>query len=160
MTEAALAEKEPEAVHVHVPVIIRRFSTADLSQHGGWILKRLQPMFADCSEQWIAGWMRGLIGNNEHLFLYQPHAVALFQAINSPGLRPAKMVQERFVWVEDKSDSEQIESAADFYDYVADWGRGLRAERIIACESTDVPKPKIEERLGRLFNTTISHARL
>ena len=152
--------KIDEIVPVHVPAMVRRFSTADLSQHGGWILKRLQPLFPDCSEQWIGGWMRGLIGNNEHLFLYQPHAVALFQLINSPGLRPAKMIQERFVWVEDKADKDQVEAAADFYDHAATWGHGLRAERIIVCESTDVPKPLIEERIGRIFDTKISHARL
>lgn len=155
MTEAAFVEQAP-----HVPVIVRRFSTADLSQHGGWVLKRLQLLFPDCSEQWIGGWMRGLIANNEHLFLYQPHAVALFQVVNLPGLRPGKMIQERFVWVEDKTDKEQAELAADFYDSATSWGNGLRAERMIVCENTDVPKSKIEERLGRLFDTKITHARL
>lgn len=153
MTEAAVLEK-------HVSVTPRRFSTADLSQHGGWILKRLAPLFSDVSEQYIGGWMRGLIADNEHLFLYQPHAVGLAQLVHLPGIRPAKMVQERFVWVEDKADKEQVECAADFYDAFAEWGRGLGAERIVACENTDVPKTKIEERLGRLFDTKISHARL
>lgn len=154
MNEAALT------VEPHHAVIVRRFAVADLSEHGGWILKRLAPLFPDVSEQFIGGWLRSLIDNNENLFLYQPHAVALAQIVSTPGLRPGKMVQERFVWVEDKTDKEQIELAADFYDHFAEWGRGQRAERIIACENTDVPKTKIEERLGRLFNTTISHARL
>ncbi len=155
MTEAAFLETP-----AHEPAILRRFSTADLSQHGGWILKRLVTVFPDCTENFIAGWMRGLIGNNENLFLYQAHAVALFQIVNLPGIRPGKMIQERFVWVEDKADKEQTEFAADFYNSAAEWGRGMQAERIIVCENTDVPKSKIEERLGRLFDTKISHARL
>lgn len=155
MTEAAVLE-----VPVHMPVILRRFSTADLSQHGGWILKRLIPLFPDVPEQYIGGWLRGLTGDNEHLFLYQPHAVGLAQLVHLPGIRSTKVIQERFVWVEDKTDKEQVEHAADFYDAFAEWGRGLGAERIFACENTDVPKTKIEERLGRLFDAKISHARL
>lgn len=153
MPEAAVLEK-------HQPAILRRFSTADLGEHGGWILKRLGPLFPDATEQFIGGWLRGLIYDNEHLFLYQPHAVALAQLVHSPGLRSAKVVQEQFVFVEDKTDKAQVEMAADFYDAFAEWGRGIGAERIIACENTDVPKTKIEERIGRLFDTKISHARL
>lgn len=156
MTEAVLAVEQP----VHVPVIVRRFQTSDLSSHGGWILKRLQPLFPDMPEKWIGGWMRGLIANNEHSFLYQPHAVALFQVVNVPGLKPGKMIQERFVWAEDKTDKEQTELAADFYDSALAWGQGLRAERIIVCENSDVPKSMIEQKLGRLFDTKVTHARL
>lgn len=155
MTEVAVLEKP-----THALVILRRFSTADLSQHGGWILKRLALVFPDCTENFIAGWMRGLIDNNENLFLYQPHAVALAQIVNLPGIRPGKMVQERFVWIEDKNDKDQAELAADFYDAIAEWARGMSAERVIVCENTDVPKSKIEERLGRLFDTKVTHARL
>lgn len=145
---------------VHERATVRRFSTADLSEHGGWILKRLQPMYPDCDERFIAGWLRGLICDNAHSFLYQPNAVALAQLVATPGLRPGWMVQERFVWVEDKTDKEQLEHAADFYLAFAEWGRAQRAERIIACENSDVPKAMIEARLGRLFDTKISHARL
>lgn len=147
-------------VPLHVPADIRRFGIADLSTHGGWILKRLMPKFPDVPERFIGGWLSGLIADNEHLFLYQKHAVALAQVISTPGLRPGKMIQERFVWVEDKSDKEQVESAADFYNNFAEWGRGQRAERIVCCEDTDVSKSLIEARIGRLFDTKISHARL
>lgn len=149
-----------EVIVPHVLADIRRFGVADLSQHGGWILKRLQPLYPDVQETYIGGWMRGLIADNEHLFLYQKHAVALAQVVNTPGLRPGKMIQERFVWTEDKTDKEQLEYAADFYGHFVEWGRGLRAERIICCENTDVPKSLIEARVGRLFDTKISHARL
>ena len=154
MTEAVLKIDRP------APVTVRRFSTADLSEHGGWILKRLQLQFPDMPERFIGGWLSSLISNNENLFLYQPHAVALAQIVSTPSLRPGKMVQERFVWIEDKTDKDQIELAADFYDSILQWGKAQGAERIIVCENSDVPKTKIEERLGRLFNTTIVHARI
>lgn len=153
MPDAVLAERP-------APAIVRRFSTADLSQHGGWILRRLQLQFPDVAERFIAGWLSGLIDNNENLFLYQPHAVGLAQIVSMPGLRPGKMVQERFVWVEDKANKDQVELAADFYDSFLQWGKSQAAERMIVCENTDVPKTMIEARLGRLFNTTIVHARL
>lgn len=149
-----------EILAPHVPADIRRFGTADLSRHGGWILKRLMPLYPDMPEAYIAGWMRGLIGNNEHLFLYQEHGVALAQVVSTPGLKPGKMIQERFVWVEDKTDKSQLECAADFYERFVEWGRGMNAERIICCENTDVPKSLIEAHTGRLFDTKISHARL
>lgn len=149
-----------EDIKVHMHADIRRFTVADLSRHGGWVLKRLMPLFPGTQESFIGGWLRGLIYDNEHLFLYQDHAVALAQVISSPGLRPHKIIQEQFVWVEDKTDKEQLRCAADFYEHFAEWGRGLSAERIICCESTDVPKSLIEERVGRLFDTKISHARL
>lgn len=149
-----------EVIIPHVSADIRRFTVADLSRHGGWVLRRLLPLFSDMHETQIGGWLRGLIGNNEHLFLYQDHAVALAQVISSPGLRYGKMIQERFVWAEDKADKNQLECAADFYEHFAEWGRGLGAERIICCENTDVPKSLIEARVGRLFDTKISHARL
>src|SRR5258708_4540413 len=137
---------------VHVLADIRRFGIADLSTHGGWILKRLMPKFPDVPERFVGGGLSGLFADNEHLFLYQKNSVALAQVISTPGLRPGKMIQERFVWVEDKTDKEQIEFAADFYTHFAEWGRGQRAERIICCEDTDVPKSLIEARLGRLFD--------
>lgn len=149
-----------EKIETYERAIVRRFSTADLSEHGGWILKRLLPLYPDCNERFIAGWLSGLVSSNEHSFLYQPNAVGLAQIVSTPGLRPGKMVQERFVWVKDKADKDQLEHAADFYLSFAEWGRAQGAVRIIALEDTDVPKGLIEARLGRLFDTKVSHARL
>lgn len=155
MAEAALKVEEP-----HVPVPVRRFSTADLSEHGPWLMKRLIAKFPDVSERWIASYLSRLVFDNEHLFLYQPHAVALAQVVFTPGIKPVKVVQERFVWVEDPKDKAQLENAADFYSEMKLWGKRQDAERIFACEDTDVPKPLIIARIGRLFDTTVSHARI
>jgi hypothetical protein len=154
MTDTAVEEK------VNVPAPVRRFEMADLSQHGPWLMKRFIAKFPDADERYMAGYLSQLIYDNSHMFLYQPHAVALAQIVLSCGIKPVKIVQERFVWVEDRNDKEQIENAADFYSEMKLWGKRQSAERIFACEDTDVPKPLIVARLGRLFDATVSHARI
>lgn len=154
MSEAALK------IEIREPALVRRFEVADLSRHGPWLLKRFATIFPDLGEKYIAGYLSNLIYNNENLFLYQDHAVALAQIVNSPGIKTVKVIQERFVWVEDRTDKQQLENAADFYDHMHQWAKRQDAERIIVCESSDVPKTLIEARLGRLFDTKISHARV
>lgn len=156
MAEAALKIEEP----VHEFAAVRRFELADLSRHGPWLLKRFAAKFPDLGEKQIAGYLSRLVYDNEHSFLYQDHAVALAQIVHSPGIKMSRVVQERFVWVEDRTDKQQLEFAADFYVHMQQWAKRLDAERIIVCGDTDVPKTLIEARLGRLFDTKISHARV
>ena len=154
MSEVALK------LEVREPAMIRRFEIPDLSRHGPWLLKRFVAKFPEMTEQGIAGYLRSLIYSNEHAFLYQDNAVGLAQLVHSPGIKPVKMVQERFVWVEDRADKDQLDAAADLYLHFKQWAVRLGAERIIVCEDTDVPKTLIEPHLGRLFDTKITHARL
>ena len=154
MTEAAVKEIE------RAPASTRRFELADLSQHGAWLLKRFAAKFPDMTDNTIAGYLQGLLYSNEHLFLYQDNAVGLAQLVYSAGIRSVKVVQERFVWIQDRNNKEWCENAADFYLEFRQWGKLQGAERIIACEDTDVPKSRIEARLGRLFDTKVSHARV
>ncbi len=157
MSPAAAIESVEE---VRQPALIRRFEPADLSKHGPWLLKRFAMVFPDLPEKYVAGYLSGLIFDNEHAFFYQDHAVALAQMVHSPGIKTVKVVQERFVWVEDVKNKDQLENAADFYAHIKVWGIRQGAERIIVCENSDVPKPLIEQRLGRLFDTKITHARV
>ena len=154
MAEAAL-KVEPREL-----TFVRRFEVADLTTHGPWLLKRFMQKRPDLAEGQIAGWLRGRIYDNEHLFLYQDNAVAMAQLIHAPGLKMVKVVQEHFVWVKDKGDKDQIDCAADFYDHMKVWAQRLGAERIIVCEDTDVPKSVIQQRIGRVYDTTVSHARV
>ena len=154
MSEVALKSE------IHEVAFVRRFELADLSQHGPWLMKRFAAKLPDVPEQRIAGYLRGLIFNNEHLFLYQDHAVALAQMVHSSGIETVKIVQERFVWVENREGKGQLEAAADFYLHMKQWAKRQDAERIIVCEDTDVPKSLIEARLGRLFDIKIRHARV
>ncbi len=157
MSQTAAIESVEE---VRQPALARRFEPADLSKHGPWLLKRFAMVFPDLPEKYVAGYLSGLIFDNEHAFFYQDHAVALAQMVHSPGIKTVKVVQERFVWVEDIKNKDQLENAADFYAHIKVWGIRQGAERIIVCENSDVPKPLIEQRLGRLFDTKIMHARV
>lgn len=154
MAEAAV-KVEPREL-----VFVRRFEIADLTTHGPWLMKRFTQKRPDLQEQQIAGWLRGRIYDNEHLFLYQDNAVAMAQLVHSPGLKMVKVVQEHFVWVRNREDKTQLDHAADFYDHMKVWAQRLSAERIIVCEDTDVPKSLIQQRLGRVYDTTVSHARV
>jgi hypothetical protein len=154
MAEAAL-KIEPRD-----PAPARRFEVADLSRHGPWLMKRFAAKFPDLDEKQIGGYLRGLVSMNAAQFLHQDNAVSLAEVTYSAGIKRAMLVQERFVWVEDRTDKDQVEDAADLYDHMKAWAKGLGAERIIVCEDSDVPKTLIEVRLGRLFDTKISHARV
>src|SRR5271154_3641704 len=149
MAELALIEE------VHELATIRRFELPDLSQHGPWLLRRFAVKFPDYSEKEIAGYLSRLIYNNETLFLYQDNAVALAQFAYGPGVRPAKIVQESFVWAKDKNDRDQLEYAADFYTHIKEWAKQQGVERLVVLEDSDVPKSMIEARLGRIFDTKI-----
>ncbi len=157
MSQTAAIESVEE---VRQPALVRRFEPADLSKHGPWLLKRFAMVFPDLPEKYVAGYLSGLIFDNEHAFFYQDHAVALAQMVHSPGIKTVKIVQERFVWVEDIKNKDQLENAADFYAHIKLWGVRQGAERIIVCENSDVPKPLIEQWLGRLFDTKVTHARV
>jgi hypothetical protein len=139
---------------------VRRFELADLSKHGPWLMKRFAAEFPEVHERVIAGYLRGLIEQAEYMFLYQDHAVALAQLINLPGFQVKRAVQERFVWVEDKADKAQLEDAADFYEHMKQFAQRRDAQTMFVCEKTDVPKELIQQRLGRLFDTKITHARV
>jgi len=154
MAEAAL-KIEPREL-----AFVRRFEQADLTTHGPWLMKRFMLKLPDVREQYIGGYLRGLVYDNEHLFLYQDNAVALAQIMHSPGIKSVKVVQERFVWMRNREDKAQQEAAADFYEHFKAWAKRLGAERINVREDSDVPKAMIEARLGRLFDTTVSHARV
>lgn len=154
MVEAVLSIEERPIAQM------RRFEIADLTTHGPWLMKRLSAALPDMSEQQIAGYLRGLIYSNEHLFWYQPDAVALAEFVHAPGLYLTRVVQERFVWCKNKDSKEQLENAADFYIHMRQWAKSKEAVRIIVCENSDVPKSMIEARLGRLFDTKIMHARI
>lgn len=154
MAEAALK------IEVHEPAPVRRFELADLSKHGPWLLKRFAVKFPDLSESTIGGYLRGLMSANGVQFLYQDHAVSLAEVVHTSGIKRVMVVQERFVWVEDKTDKDQLDAAAGLYDHMKNWAKGLSAERIIVCEDSDVPKTLIEARIGRVFDTKVSYARV
>ena len=139
---------------------IRRFSVADLSRHGGWIMRRLIERYPHQNERYMAGWLNGLIASNESCFLYQDHAVALAQLVNTFNLDLKPVVQERFVWAEEPEKATHVEAAAQFYDWFAQWAKAMSIEKIIVEEMSDVPHEQIKERLGQLYTTQLTFARV
>jgi hypothetical protein len=142
------------------PINIRRFQLPDLAQHGGWIMKRLIDRYPHQTERAMAGWLTGLISSNECLFLYQEHAVALAQLVNTYSLELKPVVQERFVFAEDASNELHIDMASNFYDEFSRWTKSMSIDKLIVEEMSDVPHEKIKERLGRLFTTQLTFARV
>ena len=129
---------------------LRRFELADFNRHS-WIVKRLQKANPEISEQYAAGWLRGLIYSNDFCFRYQDHAVGLANLVRSHALQTRAMVVEKFVFAEDPQNPKHIEAAAQMYDQFVSWAKSLDADRIIVEQLTDVPHDLIKERLGRMM---------
>lgn len=153
-TAAVVEDLEP----VYYPV--RRFEVADLSRHGKWIMPRLLAAFPNLNERSAASWLQTIIYQNEYLFLYHDHGVALAQVISINALSAKPIVQEIVVWVEDRSNNDQVVSAADFYVEFARWAKHQGAETIIVEEMSDVPHDLIKDKLGRIFTRQQQFARV
>lgn len=143
-----------------VAPIIRRFEIPDLDRHGKWILPRLLAAFPHLTERTAAGFLSSLVYSNEHLFLYQPHAVGLAQVVSSHTLSPKPVIWERFVWVEDQQDKQQVADAATFYERFVAWGKAMSVEVMIVEEMTDVPHEQIKAKAGRVFSRQQQFVRL
>lgn len=152
---SALAEVLPE------PPAIRRFERPDLSRHGAWMLPRLLATYPHLDERSVASWLQNVINNNECLFLFQKNAVALAQAVASNSLAPEPVIWERFVWVEDPKDKDQIAAATGFYDYIRIWAKHQGAKVLVVEELSDVPHEMIKDVLDkRLFSRQQWFARI
>ena len=146
-----MAEPALKIVESVAPAI-RRFDTADLSKHGKWIMPRMQQAFPHMNERAVATFLQNINYNNDYLFLYQEDSVALAQTMSAHSLSAAPIVYERFVWVEQKENKDQIRRAANFYVEFLRWAKSQSADVIIVEENTDVPHDMIKEKLGRVFS--------
>ena len=127
---------------------VRRFGTADLSKHGGWIMKRLLKAFPHQNERGLASWLRETVNSNTSLFLYLDHGVALFQVANANVLEHKPMVYERFVFAEEGHAQEAVE----FYGQAYEWAKNLGVDQIVVEVQTDIPHDMIFKKLGRLYS--------
>jgi hypothetical protein len=139
---------------------VRRFELADFALHGRWLLPRLRRTYQHLDDRAAASWLRGILYNNEWLFLCQPHGVSLSQVLRSEALNPKPLVRERFTWVESPEIVEQVRDAQWFYAEMHRWARSLGADPIILDEGSDVPAELIRERLGRVFERKQMFARV
>ena len=130
---------------------IRRFNSADLSTHGKWILPRMLQAFKHMNERGAASFLQNIDYNNQYLMLYHEHGVALAQVMTAHSLDAKPVIYERFVWVENKDDKDQLKHAANFYTEFLRWAKAQSVEVIIVEENSDVPHDMIKEKLGRIF---------
>lgn len=137
----------------------RRFETADLSRHGKWIMPRLLQAFPNLNERSAAAWLNNIIWNNEYLFLYHEHGVALAQVTSVNALSAKPIVQEILVWIEEQKNEDQQRAAAEFYVDMHRWAKHQSADVIIVEELSDVPHEMIREKLGRIYTRTQQFAR-
>jgi hypothetical protein len=140
--------------------VARRFSPADLSTHGKWLLPRLITAYPHLNERSAAGWLSSIIFGNEYMVLYHEHAVGVAEIVSSHTLAPKPVVWERFVWAQDKTNEDHIAQAADFYELFHRWAKSIGAETIIVEEMSDVPHEMIKEKLGRVFQRQQQFARV
>lgn len=139
---------------------IRRFELGDLSRHGGWLITRLLAAYPHLTVRELQGWLRGIVYSNEFSFLYQDNSVGLAQVVRTSTLTPKPMLVERFVFAENKENSEHIEQAAAFYGEFGRWAKTQGIENILVEEMTDVPHEQIKVHLGRLYTRQQVFARV
>ena len=151
---------EPALKLVSPAPVIRRFDTADLSRHGAWILPRMLKTYQHFNERGAASFLQNISYNNEYLFLYHDHGVALAQVMSAHALDAKPIVYERFVWVENPEDKEQVRHAAGFYTEFLKWAKSQSADVIIVEDNTDVSHDLIKEKLGRIFQRQQQFARV
>jgi hypothetical protein len=138
---------------------IQRFTQSNLTSCG-WFLHRLVAKYPVKNEIGWANYIRSMCDRNDCLFIAQPHAVALAEVVQTDTLAGKRVVQERFVWCENRLSAEQVEAAADFYDEFHRWAASLGIEEIVVAKETDVPTEMIKARLGKVYVTETRHVKV
>lgn len=148
MAAVAVAERPEPMVATLTP---RRFEMPDLSSDGGWAIDRLLKVYKHLNQQQLAGWLRSIVYNNEFLFLWLPHAVALAQIESAHTLSPRPVVREHFVWAHDPKDPKHVAEAAQMYERIRNWAKQQGAATIIVAEQSDVPVETLKQMFERVF---------
>ena len=130
---------------------VRRFELPDMDRHAAWFFPRFCATYTHLNERQAIGFLRSILYVNEFMFLFQENGVALAQSINSHALDSDPVIRERFVWVRDKENKDQVEAAAAFYDHFAKWGQRQHISTMIVEEDSDVPHELVVKRLGRVL---------
>jgi len=124
----------------------RRFARPDLDTHGGWVMDRFIKCYPHVLPRNAAGWLTGLIYNNEVMFLYQPNAVGLAQVERAHTLAPHPLVREMFVFARTPG---HVKEASWMYVEFDRWAKQIGADTLIVGNGfSDVPVEMIGQRLG------------
>lgn len=134
-----------------VNMAVRRFDLVDLADMGVWLVARLQEQFPHINQKMIAGWVRGLITSNEHLFLRSHDAVLLAQIARAP-LSSHLHTEEVFLFVR----NEAIEEGLALYHEMKTWSNRLGSKMMMIERQSDVPHDIIKkalENFGRMYRS-------
>ena len=139
---------------------LRRFDLADFHRHP-WIFARLAKAYPEMGERYVAGWLRGLIYNNDFCFMYQEHAVGLAGLERAYGLQNRPLIVEKFVFAHDPANPEHVAAAAEMYASFSKWAKSMDCDRMVVGQLTDVPRETIKEVCGsNLLEVKAYHVRV
>lgn len=153
----AAAQVVPPPVKVLELPVVRRFQLPDFDTHAAWLLPRLLKLCPHMNERAMVSYLRGVLYEQDYLFLFQDNAVALAQVITHHGFAAQPILWERFVLAREPK---YAASAVAMYAEFERWGKMKGLSVMIVEEATDVPHDIIKERLGRLFTRQQTFARI
>jgi hypothetical protein len=133
---------------------VRRFQIPDLDHHASWFMARFRKGYPHLNERQAISFLRSIIYSNEFMFLFQEDGVALAQAVGAAALETSPVIWERFCWVKDPEDKDQVEAASWFYKEFAKWGKNQGISILhVENDKTDVPRNLIRDRIGAVHTT-------
>jgi len=136
----------------HQKVSLRRFDLGDLQTHGEWLVARLREVYSYLPPKEIAGWIRGILESNEHMFLRNENSVGCAQLTRTQfALKPS--VRVNFVLARDFGNGAHVAEAALFYHEFKRWADNVGAGEIVLGILNDISREDIRKIIGaRIFS--------
>jgi hypothetical protein len=118
---------------------IRRFSLADISDWGPWLLERLREKWPTISDTTFVNKIRGYMGSNEFLFIRNDLAVGL-AVVMRDNMDASPYVRAIFTFARDgAAQSSKGEKAINrLYREMEQWATSMRAKRIYFSGRSDI----------------------
>lgn len=142
MTEPALKVVQP------ITMSVRRVQLPDLADKNRFLCTRIAERWPHMQPSFINGWLHGITGMNEYLFVRSNRAFGLFQQKRETH-DPHPYVEEVFVLAEASNspdaDHKRIENeiaiaeAANLYVDACRWASSLQASKMEVALFSDVP---------------------
>jgi hypothetical protein len=139
---------------IDLNVRTRRFELGDLTTLGIWLISRLRERYPHLDERTIAGFLRGLITSNEHLFLAtidehgKPTGVVGLAQMVRDSLDPVPWIREIFVLAQEVENRNlAVEEGPAIYAAIDRWAKTVGAKEIeveTIMKLHDVPREAIK----------------
>ncbi len=139
--------------------IVRACDLPQLADRAGWLAPRLRSLFPGYQDSHIMGWLRTMAGTNgtsNYRLVCTDNAVALSEHRNEK-LVIAPFIIDHFVVVNEGAD---ISEGQALYMDMNRWGMSIGASEIHINPKSDVPRPLIEEVMGKTTERKILCAKV